>query len=424
MKRRVRRLVWDDTWLLALVAGGHVLLFAWFFPRIWTMRFSGIGLFFDYGTRIVRGALPYRDFPAEYPPLAMALFAAPQLVASGLASYFTVFVGILLVADLLALGLIATESRRAGSPPARALGAYTLALVAIGPIAIHQYDLVPAVVTVGALACAARGRATAAGALLAAGVLLKLWPLLAAPVLLLGYLRDRDWRSVWRAAAGGAVVAFAVLLPWLVGGAGSLARMVGYHTGRGLQVESSFASVLLALGALRRAPPPLAFGAGAWNLAGPAADRLAALSGLAMMGLVAAALAWAWRRLPPGRPGAPWFARSALLVLLAALLASKVLSPQYLLWLLPFVALAAATAPPRRGLGILLLFMVIGALTHYVFPSHYAQLLRGAIPATLALLLRNVLLALLAALVAAGPWPGEGAPIRHQESRPWPAPTP
>lgn len=54
--------------------------------------------------------------------------------------------------------------------------------------------------------------------------------------------------------------------------------------------------------------------------------------------------------------------------------------------------------------------MVVGALTHYVFPAHYAQLLGGSVPLTLALLLRHVLLAHLAALVAAGPWPGEDAP--------------
>lgn len=77
-------MVWSDTWLLALVAGGHVLFFAWFFPLVWSMRNSGIGLFFDFGTRIVRGALPYRDFAAEYPPLAMGVFAAPRLVASTL----------------------------------------------------------------------------------------------------------------------------------------------------------------------------------------------------------------------------------------------------------------------------------------------------------------------------------------------------
>jgi hypothetical protein len=254
--------------------------------------------------------------------------------------------------------------------------------------------------------------------------MLKVWPLLVAPVLLTWYLRDREWSSAWRGAGGALAVAVAVLLPWLLGGPGSLARMVGYHAGRGLQVESSYASVLLALNALRGEAAPLAFAAGSWNVAGGVAGALAALSGPVMGVAVLSAVLLAWRRLPPGRPGVTWLAHAALLVLLAALLASKVLSPQYLLWLLPFVAVASAAAPPRAGGAILGLFVVIGALTHYVFPAHYAQLLGGSTSATLALLLRNVLHALLAALVAATRWPGEGAPTRHQEPRPWPATTP
>lgn len=407
-----------NTWLLALTAGGHVFLFALFFPHVWTMRNSGIGLFFDYGSRIVGGALPYRDFAAEYPPLAMALFALPRLLADTLPRYFTAFVATLLVVDLLALALLARAARDAGVAPARVLGAYTLALLAIGPIVIHQFDLVPAVAVLAALYCLPRGRHVLGGALLAAGVLLKVWPLLLVPVAALWYLRARDRRALGRALLGGVATAGVVLLPWVVGGPASLLGMARYHTGRPLQVESSYASLLLAGGTLRHAALPLEVGAGSWNLAGPGPAALASISTAVMAVLVGGALALAWRRLPPGPMRLEWLAPAALLSVLAGLLGSKVLSPQYIIWLLPMVALEAAFRPRPVGQAILALFVVIGALTHYVFPVRYEALLGGDAIAVLALLLRNVLLLALAALVAWRGWPGEGsAPTRHQEPR-------
>jgi hypothetical protein len=88
---------------------------------------------------------------------------------------------------------------------------------------------------------------------------------------------------------------------------------------------------------------------------------------------------------------------ATLLVLTCALLGSKVLSPQYLIWLLPFVPLVS----PALRRSVWPLFMLIGILTYYIFPTGYHLLIYqddGFI--ILMLVIRNALLGVLAWLLA------------------------
>ena len=69
---------------------------------------------------------------------------------------------------------------------------------------------------------------------------------------------------------------------------------------------------------------------------------------------------------------------------LAIMLTNKVLSPQYLVWLLPFAALL----PARQSL-LLILIMVITTL---IYPLYFSELLHLARPEVVALNVRNFLL--------------------------------
>jgi hypothetical protein len=92
---------------------------------------------------------------------------------------------------------------------------------------------------------------------------------------------------------------------------------------------------------------------------------------------------------------------------LVLLVANKVLSPQYLLWVVPFAVLLA---PPLAWLALL-----ASALTIVVYPVAYDALLGGSLEAILLLCARNtVLVVLLAAVVIrGGAWP-------RRAPRPWP----
>src|SRR2546423_15196036 len=74
---------------------------------------------------------------------------------------------------------------------------------------------------------------------------------------------------------------------------------------------------------------------------------------------------------------------TAALVLSAAIL-SKVLSPQYLIWVMPAIALLPLR--PRLTLVALAAFYAALPLTHWIYPLHYGELVQLLTPLPVALL--------------------------------------
>jgi hypothetical protein len=93
-----------------------------------------------------------------------------------------------------------------------------------------------------------------------------------------------------------------------------------------------------------------------------------------------------------GRLGGGTFPRYAAALILAFMLGSKVLSPQYLIWLLPLVPLGFGGF---AGVGVSAVFLAACWTTTEVFPNHYADLLNFRYPGPRLLLGRNLLLVLL-----------------------------
>jgi hypothetical protein len=133
---------------------------------------------------------------------------------------------------------------------------------------------------------------------------------------------------------------------------------------------------------------------GAQALSGRGAGLAADLSTAAELLAVGAVwIAFARRRAADGET-----ALAACAAAVAALVAfDKVLSPQYVIWLVPFVLLVRGV---RGALATGLLFVALG-LTQTWFPGHYWQLaLLQASPWTWYLLARDLVLVALAAVLA------------------------
>jgi hypothetical protein len=102
------------------------------------------------------------------------------------------------------------------------------------------------------------------------------------------------------------------------------------------------------------------------------------------------------------------FTRYAAALILAFMLGSKVLSPQYVIWLLPLVPLGAGGLP---GLALSAAFLAVCYLTTQVFPIHYDDLLSLRSPGPELLLARNLLLVFLWGLLL---WlPGGRTPAKE-----------
>ena len=180
-------------------------------------------------------------------------------------------------------------------------------------------------------------------------------------------------------------------LPFLLLAPEGVWESVERQTGRPLQIESLGAAVLLAGKQLGLYEPTVVSTFGSQNLAGSLPDRLASVQTL----LQVAAVVGVWLAVTRARdPLAGLLGGSAASV--AAFVAfGKVLSPQFLIWLIPLVPLAVAVS----GLGVPVLFVTALVLTQIWFPTRYWDVVDLGAVGWLVLVRDLVLVALLVALV-------------------------
>ncbi|MGF1645426.1 MAG: hypothetical protein ACFCVF_00655 [Kineosporiaceae bacterium] len=361
---------------------------------------------------IEQGAWPYRDFALEYPPLGAALF----WLAGALPGTYPTTFGLFMLACLaiaVAGGLSTAHTLRLGPVHRAAL----VALAALTPFLLGtdlvaaRYDLALAAVLAWVAATAAGGRWAACWALVAVGVLLKLTPLLLVPALLVMQAAGQrragllaTVRATVRAGWAGWAVAGAVLVaglgPALAASAPGTLRVLSYHLERPLQIEAVPATPILVDHVLRGTAVVQVRSYGSDNLDGPLAGALQqAGSVLAVLGVLAVAALLARRlwRDPGAVAEAGVLALTATLAL--AIVTGKVLSPQYLLWLVPLVPLARGARGPTGAVAL----GVAMVLSREVFPVRYVALVEDLAAAPVLLLAgRNALLVALAGFLVAG----------------------
>jgi len=323
------------------------------------------------------GGIPYRDFPFEYPPLALIPIALGD--------------GALALAALMLAAALALQALCGALAGRRAAWLCVALPVVCGALVRTHFDLVPAALTIGALVAVTRARPALAGALLGAGAMTKLFPALLVGVLAAWLLGRGQRAAALRCVATAVAVIIVVAAPFLA--LGGLDDMVRFHLERPVQIESTPATVLFALDGSRVTGAPVrpdrfksnGLDGGA---AGVVEPLFAAASVLGILLVIGLALR--------GR-SKEHLILATLGVLLAFVALGKVLSPQFVIWLAPFAALLLALRGPGHRLiaGLLVAAIVI---TQVEFPSRYFDLVAGDNFVVAIVGLRNVLL--LAALSA------------------------
>ena len=317
-----------------------------------------------YGEAVMDGQVPYRDFDLEYPPAALPVFVLPALTRSNdYTAAFELLMWACGVAAVVALGLALASVD--ASPP-RLFGAlvfFALAPLALGSVILSRFDLWPAALTIAALAALLGGRERVGFGVLGLAVAAKIYPLVLLPVALVWAARRRGIRELWIGLAVFAGVVAACFVPFLILSPGGVAHSIGQQLGRPLQIESLGASFLLVAQQLGIYNASVVSSHGSQNLAGSLPDALASIQ--TAFQFVAVALVWAlFAAHERGREG--------LIVAFAGAVAAfvafgKVLSPQFLIWLLPLVpAVAGATGLAATGV-----FAVALVTTQLWFPFRY-----------------------------------------------------
>lgn len=283
-------------------------------------------------------ALPNED-TWQYPPGAAFLFLIPRL---GPLDFKLTFVILMLVFDmigfLLVLLLADRERRDTG------VWVWLLGMPALGATLLLRFDIVPTVIAIAALVVIHR-RPSWFGALAGLGATVKVWPVL---ILFGEWDRDRLLRSAGVAAAT-AVGIFA--LAWIVFGDQS-----GFFTNqndRGLQIEAVAAAPWQLREVITGEPLPSAQRYGTTEISGATGDAAADVLGFASLLLFLVAAAWWWLRDRAIRRGREDLADEVLsrdfvfTVVLLFLVTSRVLSPQFMVWMVGLAAVILCARETR-----------------------------------------------------------------------------
>lgn len=355
--------------LMAFLAGNPPLYTRTGFPIT-----PDVYLYRGWGFEIVTsGEMPYSEVPIEYPPGVLPFVLLPAWLLDRLsAPYLLSFVVLMTVVD--ALGLIGL--RRLGRRWGSQLGTWlwTVALPLLGPIVLLRLDLVPAVATIWVLERAAAGKWAAAGGFLGFGCLAKVYPIFLLPAAIVIEPERR------RFARGVLLVGVLGLAP-LVGSIGGMAtNVVGYHSGRGVQVESVWGNLLL-LADLLGYDAMVQQRFGSYEITAEIVAIVKILSTVVSLAVVAFVT---WRARRSGLTGDTRYLASTFFATMALLLVTgHVLSPQYLIWLIAIAAAASGGQVVERRTLALLLTAIL--LTHVGFPFRFFDLISGD-PVSLAVL--------------------------------------
>jgi uncharacterized membrane protein len=373
------------------------ILHVGFFHRQYTQEVGeDVVLYHTYGDAVSSGSVPYRDFAVVYPPGALPAFVAPA-PASDFNAAFEV--------EMLLCGLTVVVLVGLASPRWPALLLVGLSPILVGVLMQTRYDLWPAALTVGAMVALLRdwyrvGWALLAAATVAKGFAICLWPLAAV------WTARRAGRSeLLRAGAWGAGVLVAALLPFVIVSPRGVWESFRDQVIRPLQIESLGGSVLMTA---KRAQ--VVFTYGSHNIPGTPAELLAA--GLGVVEICA--LAWCWWSFARADPDAERFCALAAASVCAFVAFGKVLSPQYLIWLVPLVALVRG----RRGLAAIALLSAACLLTQWWTPTRYGDY-KNEFRWAWVVLGRDLVLVMLFVVLA---WPSDRLPWARRDAVLEPAP--
>ena len=384
----------ERRWLWALVAVFVITRIAMAFlagtPRLYTGSGLPVTPYVyesrDWGLEIVAsGRTPYAGVPIEYPPGLLPFVLLPASLLHTLhIPFLPSFVVLMTAVDALGLIGLRRLSARWGSRLGPWL--WVIGLPLLGPMVLLRLDLVPAVALVWAIERAAADRWTGAGGLVGFGILAKIYPAFLFPIGL------AIARSRARFTVGALAVVVVGLAPFVLTLDALIRSVAGFHFHRGVQIESVWGNALLVARELGYEAGVLrAFGS--WEIVAGVAPLVEALSTASSIAVVGALAWWVWRTGPRGDPrlvALAWFVTLACL-----LVTGRVLSPQFLIWL---VGLGATVACAPDGLGVrsTVLFLGTMLLTQIEFPFAFSGLLAADRVSIGVLTTRNVFLIALA----------------------------
>jgi hypothetical protein len=355
-----------------------------------------------YGDAMLDGQVPYRDFRVEYPSAALPVLLLPAIGdGHNEQAYRRNFERLMVLCGLLAVAGTAIALSALRAEPERmlaALGFAALAPLGLGSVILTRFDLWPTALMMLGLAAVLAGRRRTGLGVLGLAAAAKIFPGVVVPPALAYVWRRHGRREALLCATVFAGLLVACFLPFVALSPGGVWDSLHRQADRPLQIESIGSSFLLVAHQLWGYGITLNLSHGSQNQGGSLPDALAAIQSVVQ----AAVVIGLWIAFARGPATQERLVRYAAACVAGFIAFGKVLSPQFLIWLLPLVPLVRG----RRGLlaSAVLVFALV--LTQLWFPYRYWDLaLRFDGLASWLVFTRNlVLVGLVAVLVAPARW--------------------
>jgi hypothetical protein len=364
-------------------------------------------IYFRYATMICEGNIPYRDFRVEYPPLSLPLFLVASLVSREVTGFKIAFAAEMLIFNAVTVWLVATWVERTqgrGRVPAR-LAWYTVSYLLLSRLMVSRYDAAPMLLTFAASTWWFSGQRGRGGVTAALGTLMKVYP---AVIALVAVTRDvtgpRPYRV--RGLIGFSATLLVGLLGWLaIGGAHGVSESLRYQLDRGFEYGSLYSGAQMLSAWVTDNEIDVVRDHAAWATVTPWSARLLSMVlPIQAATILLVCIAFYRRGMTEG-------VRYSGAAILAFIITGKVFSPQYLIWLLPFMVVLEGPIA-RRGFWL----FTTGCAATLIAPALTGSFSWTSLVVILAYNLKNAIFLTLLAVLTFGPGAGDDTDLSAADS--------
>ena len=334
--------------LLASFVVAAVLLIATALALIDAGPRGDVTNFYDQALLFKEGLLPYTDFEFEFPPLALAFFSIPLIFTTDLTVYCWIFAAMSAILMAVASYCI---MRMAPSERLAYLAAalFTILILFYITDSVKKFDGIVMSLTVMSLFFFSKEKWWAAYALMAVAAMTKLYPCLFIP-LMIGYnlFQSKEGVSAVKEGLLSCIAVFLmVFVPLWISGV-SFAEsfsFLGFHSDRGFHVESLVATVLEAMSLFGLIEIGIVEAHNTDDICGPLATALLPVWNYVIIAFLLSALvlcAFLMRR--SAVKTISDLSLAMLFVCIVFMLANKVFSTQYMMWIFPLISMMFFTS--------------------------------------------------------------------------------
>jgi hypothetical protein len=412
--------------------GTRVLLMLWATTAVpWFSHGSVLGdvtIYRGWAHVLASGTYPVHDTQWQYPPAAALIFLVPQALTHLGLSYIIAFFLFALAADLAVFTLLLGHADRNAAvdravPHLTGVWVWVIGGLAIGPLLLMRYDVIVTALAVGGLVAApattVRTRWSLRGALIGLGTMVKAWP----GTLILGLPPRGPGRRALAWAVGTAIVVTGILSLSLTG---AFSFLTG-QSDRGIEVESVLASPFMVAHWFGY-PVKVVHAYGSFQLSGPGVSAVASFAELLTVAGVGIVLWWRLLRFRPRSWTPALMYDTAFTVVLVLVVTSRVLSPQYLIWLLGLAAVVLTENGPLRRATVVArpawLTVCCVMICQFEFPILFGEVMGGQFWGTALVALRNLVLVCACVQALRALWQaGAREPAEQDQPGPVPAAT-